>query len=379
MHEQVSIVDAVRRWVQTRVVGLDLCPFAQDPLSRDKVRFVCSRAESLEGLLAELLHEISLLEGDEAEAETTLLIAPALLRDFDDFIDAVATAEALLQAEGLDAHYQLAHFHPDYCFEGEAPADPSNMTNQAPYPALHLLRWKDVRQAMQTHPNVSQIPADNQERLRKMGRRAVNALDLPLALAPYKCWDIHTQAIFEAEGEALEDCILQNRAELNEFAQFIEDKQICSYLEIGIWTGRLVTALQRVFCFETVAAADQGWAETCGLQIQLPPEVNFFRGDSGSPEFERWRSQLGHIDLVLIDGDHRYAGVRRDFEQQTRHPHRFLALHDITGANRWTTGVRRLWSEIEGHKRQIVHPHLEAGIDSPTMGIGIWSATEDPS
>jgi hypothetical protein len=71
--------------------------------------------------------------------------------------------------------------------------------------------------------------------------------------------------------------------------------------------------------------------------------------------------------------------VCRDFELERTMPHRFLALHDITGANRHTTGVRRLWQELDqGHKLEIVRPHRELGLDHSIMGIGVWSATEPP-
>jgi len=379
MYDPQSVIEQIHAWVRTVVMGLNLCPFAAAPMDAGRVRVVCSRANELGELMAELLHEIDLLNAEDRESDTTLLAAPILLRDFDAFLDAVAVAQALLTERGMDGRYQLAHFHPDYRFADSPPADPAHLTNRAPHPVLHILRWTDVRGAMETHENVADIPRRNQDLLRSMGTRAVHALDLPLALTPFKCWDRATQAIFEAKGEALEDCILQNRAELEEFAQFIEDHNIRSYLEIGVWTGRLVTALHQIFRFDTTAACDQGWAEQCGFQIGLPEDVQFFRGDSASPAYLDWRAELGPIDLVLIDGDHRYEGVKRDFEINQSFPHRYLAFHDITGANRWTTGVRRLWNELEGKKREIIHPHREAGIDTPTMGIGIWSLTEDPS
>jgi hypothetical protein len=199
-------------------------------------------------------------------------------------------------------------------------------------------------------------------------------IDVAASLAPFRCWDREVQAVFEAEGEALVDCILQNRAELEQLAMFIERAQVRSFLEIGVWTGKLTTALHEIFAFDTIAACDHGWAEACGLAIDLPADAQVFRGDSDSPEFREWRALLGHIDMVFIDGDHRYEAVKRDFEINRGFPHRFLVFHDITGSNRWTRGVRRFWEELDhGHKRKIVYPHLEAGLDHATMGIGIWS------
>lgn len=199
--------------------------------------------------------------------------------------------------------------------------------------------------------------------------------DFRQELRGHRCWDAAVQARYEAEGEPLEDCILQNREELIRLCGFIEAHDVRSYLEIGLWTGRLLSALHRLFAFDLIAACDDGYAQALGLPLSIPPEARLFLGDSASPDFERFRRDLGTVDLVLIDGNHHYSGVRKDFELQRRHPHRFLALHDITGANRHTAGVARLWNEIEdGRSIALVEPHVELGLEHSMMGIGIWSS-----
>ncbi len=201
--------------------------------------------------------------------------------------------------------------------------------------------------------------------------------DLRALLAAVPCWDGAAEALFRAHGEALLDCALQNREELIGLGEFIEEHRVRSYLEIGVWTGRTLSALHDVFHFDVVAACDHGWAHRNGLPIRLPPETRFFEGDSGSEAFLEWRRALGPIDLVLIDGNHAYRAVRADFERNRAFPHRFLALHDITGHRRATAGVKRLWDELReqpGRCREIVRPHRELGLDHSTMGIGIWSA-----
>jgi hypothetical protein len=198
--------------------------------------------------------------------------------------------------------------------------------------------------------------------------------DFRAELRDEPCWDLGTEAIFAARGEALDDRILQNREELIGLCELIEREGVRSYLEIGVWTGRLVSALHRVFRFDLVAACDHGWAEQLGFEIRVPPETRIFRGDSGSEEFRRWRAELGQVDLVLIDADHRYHAVRRDFAINRAFPHRFLAFHDIRGARPQTAGVKRFWDELdEGFKHEIVRPHQELGIDRSLMGIGVWS------
>jgi hypothetical protein len=198
-------------------------------------------------------------------------------------------------------------------------------------------------------------------------------------LADEPCWDLSTEELFDRHGEGLQDRMLQNREEVIALCLFIERARVRSYLEVGIWTGRLVSALHRLFSFDLVAACDHGYAERFGLEVRVPSEARFFGGDSGSTEFRQWREQLGRVDLVLLDGDHRLPGLRRDFEVNRSYPHRFVAIHDICGARRATRDVRRFWRELgDGHAAEIIRPHVELGLDHSMMGIGIWSATEDP-
>jgi hypothetical protein len=205
------------------------------------------------------------------------------------------------------------------------------------------------------------------------------ARDFRNELAGTRCWDRHTQAVYEARGEALDDCALQNREELLALCAFIEAHDVRSYLEIGVWTGRLLSALQALFRFDLVAACDHGWAEQNGLTIRLPPETRFHRGDSDSEGYERFRTGLGALDLVFVDANHAYRAVRRDFAVNRAYPHRFLAFHDILGATRDTVGVRRFWRALDfGFKLEIVRPHLELGLTHSTMGIGIWSEKPFP-
>lgn len=198
--------------------------------------------------------------------------------------------------------------------------------------------------------------------------------DFRAELRGVKCWDARTQALFEAHGEALEDCLLQNREELIALCELVEQLDITSWLEIGAWTGALTRCIDALFSPELLAVCDDGWAEQRGLTLRLPTRTALFRGDSGSEAFTRWRAQLGHVDLVFIDANHAYHAVARDFALNREQPHRLLAFHDITGANRYTTGVRRFWKELDhGHKLELVRPHLELELPHSVMGIGIWS------
>jgi len=208
-----------------------------------------------------------------------------------------------------------------------------------------------------------------------MSTGQVQRRDFRHELRNTRCWDQQTQAIFDAQGEALEDCVLQNREELIALCELIERLELRSYLEIGAWTGALTRCLDTLFHFDAIAVCDDGWAGVRGLELRLPPRATLFRGDSGSPAFDAWRASLGHVDLVFIDANHAFHAVSKDFAINRRHPHRMLAFHDITGANRYTTGVRRFWQGIDaGVRHEILRPHHEIGLEHSVMGIGLWAA-----
>lgn len=148
-----EIILAVRQWVETFVVGMNLCPFAKRELVKNRVRFVTTAATTAEQLLQVLQTELELLSADPS-VETTLLIHPAVLQDFYDFNDFLGFADSLLVDMELEGIYQVASFHPDYQFGGTRPGDAENYTNRAPYPVLHLLREESLERVIADYSDV---------------------------------------------------------------------------------------------------------------------------------------------------------------------------------------------------------------------------------
>lgn len=170
-------IAAVRRWVERVVVGLNLCPFAAPVLRPGRVRFALSEAAEPVGILRAALAEATRLLDTPPEAlATTLLVVPAGLEDFHDFLDLAAELESVLAEAGAEGVLQIATFHPDYLFEGEPEDGLSHWTNRAPHPVLHLLREDEMAQAIESHPDPEGIPAANIARLEALGPDALRAL-----------------------------------------------------------------------------------------------------------------------------------------------------------------------------------------------------------
>ncbi|MBE9538615.1 MAG: DUF1415 domain-containing protein [Proteobacteria bacterium] len=165
----------VRAWLETFVVGLNLCPFARpfvalDSPSANQLRIEICRDVEWEGLQRAFLQELDTLQSSpEQEIATTLLVFPDALQSFEEYLDFLAEAEELLALAGLEGLIQLASFHPDYVFEGELPDAASHYSNRAPYPAIHLLREDMMERVLRDHPSPETIPGDNIKTLEKIG------------------------------------------------------------------------------------------------------------------------------------------------------------------------------------------------------------------
>lgn len=163
-------IAATRRWLERAVIGLNLCPFAKAVHVKGQVRFVVSQVETPAELLEVLATELEALQASDPEAlDTTLLIHPLALPQFPDYVWFIELADAVLAELDLVGELQIAHFHPQFQFEGSRADDVANCTNRSPYPILHLLRESSIDRAVAAFPDASVIYQRNIETLRRLG------------------------------------------------------------------------------------------------------------------------------------------------------------------------------------------------------------------
>lgn len=158
------IVQEVVVWLNSVVIGLNLCPFSAKPVRENRVRFYVSEARTDEDVLADVFLEMELLDRTSVnELETTLVIIPYALNDFFDYRQCLAWAQAQLKRRGWLGVYQLASFHPDYCFASAEPEDAENLTNRSPYPIIHIIREASLEKALSFFDDVEGVPERNKE------------------------------------------------------------------------------------------------------------------------------------------------------------------------------------------------------------------------
>jgi len=172
---QSVVKEAVVAWLETMVIGLNLCPFAQREWLAGTVYISICSGSSDDDVLAELHSELQALRNDAAR-ETTLLIIPSNQLDFESFLDIVDMANGMTEMLGMEGEFQIASFHPDYCFADAQSDDPGNYTNRAPFPILHVLREQSLAAAIDRYPDTAAIPERNIALMRRLGVPAVEAL-----------------------------------------------------------------------------------------------------------------------------------------------------------------------------------------------------------
>lgn len=174
-----AIVAATRRWLERAVIGLNLCPFAKSVYVKEQVRYVVSNATEPEQLLETLMDELQhLSDASPEDIDTTLLIHPFALTDFEDYNEFLDVADAAVEDMRLDGELQVASFHPDYQFADTDANDISNYTNRAPYPILHLLREDSIARAVEAFPEAEAIFEKNIDTMEKLGHDGWDKLDV---------------------------------------------------------------------------------------------------------------------------------------------------------------------------------------------------------
>jgi uncharacterized protein len=153
-------IEQTKQWLEQVIIGLNFCPFAKKEFVNQTIHYHLSVQAQLKSALTELLAQCHYLQ-DNLEVETSLLIYCDGFRDFNRFLDLVDYANALVVEHGFEGEFQIATFHPEYCFADAHYDDASNFTNRSPYPTLHLIREQSMARVLNVYKNPEAIPDNN--------------------------------------------------------------------------------------------------------------------------------------------------------------------------------------------------------------------------
>ncbi len=181
----------------------------------------------------------------------------------------------------------------------------------------------------------------------------------------------------------------QFKSEFNDFADYIKSHNPKTIVEIGTKKGGSFFIWARYIKPNRLISIDlPGGIHGGGFPKQKIPFLKYFLsdkkdsnisvilGDSQSTKtLEKLKQELGgdKIDFLFIDADHRYEGVKRDFELYKPLVRKggLIAFHDIVDTeyhHKLDCFVDKFWNEIKND-----YSHIEF-IQNPTQhkyGIGV--------
>lgn len=217
-------------------------------------------------------------------------------------------------------------------------------------------------------------------RLRRAVRRADTVQEL-----------VHVAMNTSCRGLSIEPFQLED--ELLEFLEIVEQRRPRTVLEIGSAKGGTLFLLCQMCPPDALlisldlpqgafgGASYPRWKEPLYRAFRRKDQtLHLLRADSHDPQTVlEIRRLLGErpLDLLFIDGDHSYEGVRQDFASYSGlvGPEGLIALHDITpGPPEAVGGVPRFWTEVSAHfeGRAIRSPHHDE-----SFGIGLVRPRSD--
>lgn len=182
----------------------------------------------------------------------------------------------------------------------------------------------------------------------------------------------------------------QNEWELRSFIALLKERGVTSYAEIGARHGDSFHEIMLSLPVGSRGVAVDWPGALWGKKSSVTSltaacddlrvrgyVIDMILGDSGSLEVAQ---QVGDTDAVLIDGDHRYEAVKRDFGLYGYR--RITALHDIVGHEQsekmhgTPVEVPRFWAELKAagcyKPREFIAP-------GSRMGIGVAFADWEPA
>ncbi|MGC9014802.1 MAG: class I SAM-dependent methyltransferase [Thermoproteota archaeon] len=158
--------------------------------------------------------------------------------------------------------------------------------------------------------------------------------------------------------------VAQDEVEFLEFIELLKKEGVKEVLEIGTFRGGTSYLFYKLLnASVTTLDLNNSWFFRKVLSFVSRGQIRGIRGNSHS--YETLKKVSGkNYDLLFIDGDHSYEGVKNDFEMYSKLA-RIVAFHDIFSEE----GVSKFWSELKASGAKTVE--IVNRNNQRPLGIGI--------
>ena len=168
----------------------------------------------------------------------------------------------------------------------------------------------------------------------------------------------------EIYKECVKRGIQQKEKEFTELMKIIKENNYKSLLEIGAYSNGCTYAFSQL-C-ENVISVDLEHKSTERLK-----NVKYITGNSQDINIKN-KLKNKKFDVIFIDGDHTYDGVKKDFQLYSEliNENGIICFHDIWDTpehSRQNCFVSKFWNEIKTQ-----YKYVELGLEIQTWGgIGV--------
>ena len=169
--------------------------------------------------------------------------------------------------------------------------------------------------------------------------------------------------------------IAQHREEMISFLDFFRTKNIKNIMEIGIYYRCTSYMLSSISLGKKIFVDTLEFPDMDKKLLSFFPEAEVIIGNSHHDEtLTKVKDSLNgeFLDLLFIDGDHSYEGVKLDYMKYKElvSPGGYICFHDINDSDHHRAQncfVGKFWNELVGEK-------LEFNMKEDWAGIGVLRA-----
>ena len=179
----------------------------------------------------------------------------------------------------------------------------------------------------------------------------------------------------------------QKLVEFAALIRLLSDRELNVVVEIGTAHGgtywawcRLATPTAHLVSVDLPGNDD--WTARVRSYPGPTQTQTVIRADSHDQQTVRSLDRLrGSVDLLFLDGDHSYDGVRADFENFAPlvKPGGLIAFHDVESTNHPASQVDRLWAQLRDvyDVREIIDTVDDEQSGRYGIGVIFWRGEDD--